>query len=130
MARGRTGAGAVALLDRAPELRAVDRVIRGALTGRGAGLLVEGPSGIGKTALLAAAHRRGQRHAMTVLRAGCGELEVDFPYGLVRQLFEPALRATPARTRRRLVAGAAGTAASLVTDADPMSESSSPDAAF
>ena len=67
--------------------------------------LVEGPAGIGKTRLLAEARVRGQEAGARVLFARAGELERDFPFGVVRQLFEAAL-ADPA-VRERAFAGAA-----------------------
>jgi hypothetical protein len=40
-----------------------------------------------------------------------GELEQDLPFAIVRQLFEPLLRATPAARCADLLSGAAGLAA-------------------
>jgi predicted ATPase len=67
-------------------------------------VLIEGPAGIGKTRLLAAARERGAR-GMTVLTARCSELEREFSFGAIRQLFEPVAR--DAERRARLLAGAA-----------------------
>src|SRR5262245_6545127 len=95
------------LLERDRELAALDRLIGDAHAGRGAAVLIEGPAGIGKTRLLAAARERAADR-MTVLTARCSELEREFSFGAVRQLFEP-----PARDRdrrERLLAGAAAPA--------------------
>jgi hypothetical protein len=54
-------------------------------------VLVEGPAGIGKSAARTQARDAGFR----VLSAAGGELETDFPYGVVRQLFEPELAGEP-----------------------------------
>ena len=92
------------LLERASELDALDRLIAEAVDGRGGVALIEGPAGIGKSRLLAEARdRAGDR--MTVLAARCSQLERDFSFGAVRQLFESVAR-DPAQ-RERLLAGAA-----------------------
>ncbi|HEU4737414.1 MAG TPA: LuxR C-terminal-related transcriptional regulator [Solirubrobacterales bacterium] len=80
-----------ALLDRDEELAAIQRMLQGALDEAGAVLLIEGEAGAGKTALLDAAGGQGEEEEMHVLRARAGEFERDFPYGVVRQLFEPLL---------------------------------------
>jgi hypothetical protein len=57
----------------------------------------------------------GAREAgMTILAARGGELESEFPYGLVRQLFEPVLAAATPVRRERLLSGAARTAGTLL----------------
>jgi DNA-binding NarL/FixJ family response regulator len=95
------------LLERDREVAALDRLIAGACEGHGAAVLIEGPAGIGKTRLLATARERaGDR--MTVLTARCSELEREFSFGAVRQLFEPPAR--DADRRARLLAGAAAPA--------------------
>jgi hypothetical protein len=78
--------------------------------GGGLGDQPEGPAGIGKTQLLTEARERAGR-SMTVLGARASELERDFPYGVVRQLFE-GLLADPARYERAL-SGAAEPAAAV-----------------
>src|SRR3954471_5205067 len=92
------------LLERTGELDALDRLVAEAIDGRGAVALIEGPAGIGKSRLLAEARERAAGR-MTVLTARCSELERDFSFGAVRQLFEEATR-EPER-RQRLLAGAA-----------------------
>ena len=51
-------------------------------------MLIEGPPGIGKSRLLAEFRRRAAADGATVLNARAGELEREFPFGVVRQLFE------------------------------------------
>src|SRR5207237_9396763 len=51
----------------------------------------EGVGGSGKIALRPGAGELGASAGLRVLRARGGELEREFPYGLVRQLFEPVL---------------------------------------
>ena len=76
--------------------------------------MVEGPAGIGKTRLVLAAGRHGRELGLTTLSARGSELERDFAYGLVRQLFEAPLVAASPPERAELLAGAAGHAASAV----------------
>ena len=78
------------LLERDTELGALEDLV-----GRGdaGGVLVtiEGPPGIGKTALMAEAKSRGNEAGMRVLSARGSELERSFSFCVVRQLFEPLL---------------------------------------
>jgi MoxR-like ATPase len=69
----------------------VARVLEAARAGNGAGLLVEGPPGIGKTRLLGAARSLAADRTL-VLSARGSELERDFPFAVVRQLLEPVAR--------------------------------------
>ena len=71
-------------------------------------MLVEGPAGIGKTSLLRAAGDMATQAGFTELRARASELEHDFAYGCVRQLFEPIIAKATAAERQRLFGGAAG----------------------
>jgi AAA ATPase domain len=77
-----------ALLERERQLTALERMMEAAQGGEGALLLVEGPAGAGKTALLEMACVRASEAGLNVLTASGGELEIGFPYGVVRQLFE------------------------------------------
>jgi DNA-binding CsgD family transcriptional regulator len=77
------------LLERESELAAIAAALAAADAGRGSLLLVEGPAGIGKTTLLrAACAAAAESGARTVTARGLS-LEGDFPFGVVRQLFEP-----------------------------------------
>jgi len=91
----------------------IDRRLRDAIAGRGSLLLVEGPAGIGKTRLVLAAGWHGRELGLTTLSARGSELERDFAYGLVRQLFEAPLVAASPPEQAELLAGAAGHAARL-----------------
>lgn len=79
------------LLDRERELAEVVERLESACGGSGSVLLVEGPGGIGKTELLLAAQRAARTRGMIVAGARGAELEREFAFGVVRQLFEPAL---------------------------------------
>ncbi|MBE2318896.1 AAA family ATPase [Solirubrobacter sp. CPCC 204708] len=74
------------LLAREDELAAVGRTIDGAMTGTGAVLVLEGPAGIGKTAVLEAARSRAS--GALVLSARASELDRGFGFGLVHQLLD------------------------------------------
>jgi DNA-binding CsgD family transcriptional regulator len=95
------------LVERERELEVIQHAVRDVSSGAGRLLVIEGPAGIGKTRLLRAARQRANDAAMHVLHARGSELERDFPYGLVRQLFEPALADASDHERRTLTSGAA-----------------------
>ncbi len=77
------------LLDRQAELDVIVSAARAAVGGNGGTLFVEGPAGIGKTGLIRAGRRIASDLTLLVLTARGAELERDFGFGLVRQLFEP-----------------------------------------
>ena len=105
-------AHAADLLEREAELAALDALLAAARTG-GKLLAIEGPAGIGKTRLLAETRERAQASGMLVLAARGSELEHDFSYGVVRQLFEPLLASVPREERDNLFADAAGLASPI-----------------
>ena len=97
-----------ALLEREAELSELDRLVADACAGRGRLVLIEGPPGIGKTRLLDAVRAGARERGMTVLAARASELDRDFPFGVVRQAYEPLVEAADAVRRERLLQGAAG----------------------
>jgi DNA-binding CsgD family transcriptional regulator/tetratricopeptide (TPR) repeat protein len=99
------------LLERDGEVGAVSAAVESARRGDGQLVVVEGDAGIGKTRLLSEA--RWLASGFEVLGARAGELEGDFAFGVVRQLFEGALAAAPAETRAELLSGAAALASPL-----------------
>ena len=108
------------LLEREAELGALDQAIGAARRGAGRLMVVEGPAGIGKSRLLGVAGQRAQEQGMAVLRARGGELERDFAYGIVRQLFEPAVTRAPTGDRKDLLNGMAGLTAPLFAADTPV----------
>jgi DNA-binding CsgD family transcriptional regulator len=78
------------LFERDLQLGEMQDVLADALAGKGTTVCVVGEAGAGKTALLGEAAKLGRQFG--VLRARGDELEYDYPYGIVRQLFEGALR--------------------------------------
>lgn len=95
------------LLERTRELAAIDELIAAVRSGAGGLAVVEGPAGIGKTALLVGARQRARDAGLRVLAARGSELERAFAFGAVRQLFEPLVAAADGRERARLFVGAA-----------------------
>jgi DNA-binding CsgD family transcriptional regulator len=109
------------LLERGPQLAALDALLARAAAGDGGAMLIEGQPGIGKTALVGAARQRAAGLGFDVLSATGGELESAIPMGIARQLLTLRLRGAPARERTQLLAGAAAPAATalgLATDRD------------
>jgi DNA-binding CsgD family transcriptional regulator len=115
------------LLEREHELGTLGAVVDETTAGSARLVIVEGPAGIGKSQLVAEGRRRAADAGLRVLSARGGELEREYAFGVVRQLFEPAL-ATP-EAREQLLAGAAASAASLfdAVDAEALRE---PDSSF
>ena len=92
------------LVERERELQQLAGLVRDALGGDGRTALIEGPAGIGKSRLLQEARRQAAEQGALVLSARGGELERDFPFGVVRQLFEGRAR-RPGAARDRLHRG-------------------------
>jgi DNA-binding CsgD family transcriptional regulator len=83
------------LLERTTELAAIGRAVRMARAGCGRQLLIAGPAGSGRTALLERACAHAEANQLTVLSAGGEERERDFPFALVRRLLEPHTSGVP-----------------------------------
>lgn len=111
MAYARQAAVHRLLLEREAELAAIDELVRAAKSGSGALLAFEGRAGIGKTTLLDQV--RATAADLDVLSARGGELEQEFAFGVVRQLFEPRLAAIAAEEAAELMSGAAALAIPL-----------------
>ena len=110
-AAGRVGDGRVTLIEREAEVAALDAALAETVAGSGRLLVIGGPAGIGKSGLLADLRARAGDELL-VLAARASELEREFGFGVVRQLFE-ATAADPARGPAAL-AGAAAPAASVL----------------
>jgi DNA-binding CsgD family transcriptional regulator len=92
---------ASALLERDQELALLEDLVQRALEGDPVLALIEGPPGIGKSRLLAAAGEQAGAAGFRVLGARGSDLEQELPFGVVRQLFEPLL-ADPAEAAKWL----------------------------
>jgi DNA-binding CsgD family transcriptional regulator len=101
------------LLERETELAVLRGLVNATRDGNGKLAAIEGSAGLGKTRLLAEVRGMAEELGFRVLRARGGELEREFAFGIVRQLFEPLLTTTPAPERADLFSGAAGLAAPL-----------------
>jgi DNA-binding CsgD family transcriptional regulator len=112
-----SGPTAAELLEREYEFEQLAASIDTAVAGAGSTVALEGEAGIGKSSLLAHARRRARDAGMLVLSASGGELEREFAYGVVRQLFEAPLAAAGQDERERWLTGAAGLAAPVVSAA-------------
>ena len=82
-------------------------------------LAVEGPAGIGKTALLDAGRRAAVEAGLTVLTGSGSQLERELAFGVVRQLFERPLRHLGDDARAEILAGAAALAEPILLEPDP-----------
>lgn len=112
------------MLEREREMAALEAALADAEGGDGQAVAIEASAGLGKTSLLKAARSAGEASGFTVLAARATEFERDFPFALVRQLFEPHLSGLPLEGREELLdgAGAAGDALGLSSsdvDRDP-----------
>ena len=109
----------MALLERESELDGIRGLHAAAAGGRGSLLVVAGVAGAGKTALLSALPQLAP--VAVRLSARPSELEVEHPYGVMRDLFEPLLsRAAPER-RIALLDGAAALSSQVLGSGQPTS---------
>jgi DNA-binding CsgD family transcriptional regulator len=110
----------MALLERDAQVAAIAGAVAAAEDGYGSVIVVSGPAGIGKTAVLAAARDFDQVRA---LAARAGALERELALGVVRQLLEPVLVEADRTTRARLLRDTGPAAAVLegraTGDGDP-----------
>src|SRR4051812_31568647 len=105
------------VLERSSELDRLGVAVQAAARGDGGVVLIQGSAGIGKTELLRATRAMAGEGGLTVLRATASELDRDFPFGLVHQLFDAVLTASGDERRARLLAGAAARAAHVLDPA-------------
>ena len=101
------GATADPLEDREREVAVLEQCLTDLRHGQASFVLIEGPAGLGKTRLLAELRSRAVGEGMTVLSARGSQLEREYGFGVVRQLFEPLL-ATPGAADGLMSGAAAG----------------------
>ena len=124
-----------ALLEREAELEELQAALEAASRGTGSLVVVEGPAGIGKTRLLASARETAERTGLRVLSARGTELERDFPFALVGQLFGPVVHEASEAEREELLDAAARLAGPVVgieSEGSPVDEDAGylPDQSF
>jgi tetratricopeptide (TPR) repeat protein len=95
------------LVEREHELGRLEAAIAEAASGQGSSVIIEGPPGIGKTALLDHTRELAETAGMRVLSTSAAELENDFGFSVIRGLFEPVLAGLNADERSTLFGGAA-----------------------
>lgn len=103
------------LVGREAELRTLEVLLQSAEEENGSTIVLGGPAGIGKSRLLAEMEARARGRGMIVLQARATEAERGFAFGVVRQLFEPALATLGDRRRAAAFDGAAALAADLLS---------------
>ncbi|AQS71374.1 AAA family ATPase [Streptomyces pactum] len=90
------------LLERNTEMSLVDAALAAAAEGRSSLILVTGPLGVGRSALLQHLPAVADGHdGVRVLRANAAPMEQDFAFGVVRQLFESLVSEASEDTRAR-----------------------------
>jgi class 3 adenylate cyclase/DNA-binding CsgD family transcriptional regulator len=104
------------LLEREAEIAALHAVVDAASSGVGRVVAIEGRAGMGKTRLVAEARALAASAGFEVLLARSADLEQEFAYGVVRQLFEPFLASLPPEERDEALSGTAGLAERLFGD--------------
>lgn len=108
------------LLEREREMAKLGAAVGDAGHGKGRAVAIEASPGLGKTRLLGEARSAGEEGGLHVLSGRATELERDFPFALVRQLFGQHLTNLPDEEREALLDGAAAArgALGLATDAE------------
>ncbi|MFL5940457.1 MAG: AAA family ATPase [Gaiellaceae bacterium] len=104
------------LLEREAEVAALHAVIDAASSGAGRIVAIEGRAGMGKTRLVAEARALAAQAGFEVLVARSADLEQEFAYGVVRQLFEPYLASLAPAERDETLSGTAALAERLFGD--------------
>ncbi len=110
------------LLERDRELGLLDGLVQAAQAGESTLALVEGPAGIGKSQLLSMTRQTAAAAGFRVLTARASDLEREFPFGVVRQLFDPLL--VDADQRGRWLAGSAAGAVRVFEPSEAADETS------
>lgn len=98
------------LLERDGELDAIERLLADVERAKGRVLALEGPAGIGKTALLRELEERAAARGVETLRARASQLDQGFSFGVARQLLERRVESASAAERRAVLRGAAADA--------------------
>ncbi len=111
---GRGPPATESLLERDAQLGVLQDLLEDAASGQGALALIEGPPGVGKSALLERAAGMARGRGVAVLHARGHELEREFAWGVARSLVETSL----GTDRDELLAGPAGQARVLFDEGE------------
>ena len=114
------------IVERMDELATLVELVDSAYGGVGRFGVIVGDAGIGKTTLVSEVRLAAEVRGMDVLQARGGELEHDFSYGIVRQLFDSRLAGASADERRQALAGSAAIANQLFEESASQSEGFGP----
>ncbi|HYX89057.1 MAG TPA: AAA family ATPase [Gaiellaceae bacterium] len=117
------------LLEREAEVAVLEAVVEAARAGAGRVVAIEGRAGMGKTRLVAEARALAAAAGHEVLVARSAELEQEFAYNVVRQLFEPLLASVAPEERAELLSGTAALAGRLFDETE-LTGSASGDVSF
>jgi energy-coupling factor transporter ATP-binding protein EcfA2 len=99
------------LWEREREFARIEQAIEAVRASASKILLIEGPTGIGKTQLLLSVNQvRASDAGLRILLGRATELERDYPFGIARQWLEPVLAAASSEQRETLLGGAAALA--------------------
>jgi predicted ATPase len=101
------------LLERQYELDRLGEALADAEAGRGRAVVIEAGAGLGKTRLLRKARETGSEAGLEVLSGRATELEQDFPFALVRQLFEARVAALSPQEGQATLEGASAARGAL-----------------
>lgn len=106
------------LRERERELTELNAAVGDVEFGGGRAVAIEGSAGLGKTRLLREARTAGLDAGLEILSARATELEQDFPFSLVRQLYEPRLSHLSASELETLLEGADAARGALGLDSE------------
>jgi len=118
------------MLEREAEVAALEATLDAAHDGGGRLIVVEGGAGIGKTRLLAEARELAAAAEFEVMTARGGELEGEFAFGIIRQLFEAPLAGATPNMRAELLSGAASLSGSLFASAPTTASADGAESSF
>ena len=116
------------ILEREAELSCIEELVEDVAQGSARMALIEGRAGMGKSRLLAELRSAAQAGGLRVLSARGSEIEQAFPFGAVRQLFEPLLVEPGAR--EHWLSGAAAPAAAVFDSPGAVEEEAPQDVSF
>ncbi|MFI8829252.1 ATP-binding protein [Streptomyces sp. NPDC053431] len=110
------------LLEREEELEALEHALQLLKKGSGSFVGIEGGAGMGKSQILAYAKEMGETAGIHVLTARGSELEREYPFGAVRQLFESEVFGADTQKQKVMLSGRAAPAMTILGAVDSAQE--------